>query len=123
MSRGDVTAGQRYAVAGWFAVAAAAFSATAAGADAASTTDATVPVKLQSANAAKFEAFVRQVGLDMSSVPAELRREWANAPRVGIDDCAIPGTHAGHGHGHGHGPDGAEQAFNDSGAAEHRPKR
>jgi len=96
------------AVAGWLVLAAAAFSATVAGADAGSTTGATAAAQPQPAKTAKFEAFVKQVGLDMSSVPVELRREWASAPRVGIDDCGVPGTHAGHSHGPDRGGKGIE---------------
>lgn len=73
---------------------------------------ATVPVQPQSADAAKFEAFVREVGIDMTTVPIAIRRQWASAPRVGIDDCAIPGTHEGH----GHGSDRVEQAVKHPGA-------
>jgi len=60
---------------------------------------------------------VKQVGLDMASVPVELRREWASAPRVGIDDCGVPGTHAGH----SHGPDRGESAIKASSAGPTRP--
>jgi len=104
------------AVAGWL-VLAAAFSATVAGADSGSTTGATAAVQPLPAKTAKFEAFVKQVGLDMASVPVELRREWASAPRVGIDDCGVPGTHAGH----SHGRDRGESAVQASSADPTRP--
>jgi len=124
MSRGPVVAGRerpaiavRPRVAAAWLVLAAAFAA-AARADVGSATGASVPVQPQSVKTAKFEAFVRQVGLDMSSVPAELRSEWSKAPRVGIDDC-ISGSHAGH----GHGPDGAERAVGQAGAVEARSDR
>jgi len=67
-----------------------------------------------SADTAAFETFVRAVGIDMAAVPVEVRREWANAPKPGINDCGIPGTHAGHSHGKGSG----EQAAEDPGAGE-----
>jgi hypothetical protein len=62
-------------------------------------TGAAVPAPSQSVNTAEFEAFVREVGIDMAAVPFEVRREWASAPQVIIDDCSNPGAHAGHGHG------------------------
>jgi len=58
-------------------------------------TDDTKPAQPQSANGERLEAFAQQVGIDMAEVPIEIRREWASAPRLEIDDCAIPGTHAG----------------------------
>jgi len=60
---------------------------------------AAAPVQSQSVDTAEFEAFVREVGIDMAAVPFEVRREWASAPQVIIDDCSNPGAHAGHGHG------------------------
>jgi len=54
----------------------------------------------QPVDTARFDGFVREVGIDISSVPGELRREWASAPRVGVDDCGtIPGATGEHGHG------------------------
>ena len=68
-------------------------------ADEVSMTGAAAPAPSQSVNTAEFEAFVREVGIDMAAVPFEVRREWASAPQVIIDDCSNPGAHAGHGHG------------------------
>ena len=67
----------------------------------------------------EFDAFVKKVGIDMSALPAELSREWSEAPRVGIDDCSIHGAHAEH----GHGPAGDEPAVKQAGAAETRYDR
>jgi len=64
-----------------------------------SMTDAAAPAQSPSVNTAEFEAFVREVGIDMAAVPFEVRSEWASAPQVIIDDCSNPGAHAGHGHG------------------------
>jgi len=85
-------------VLGLLALAVPAFAATAV-ADDGATTGATAPAQPPLANTAAFEAFVREVGIDMATVPAEVRREWARAPKLGISDCGIPGTHAGHSHG------------------------
>jgi len=68
-------------------------------ADEVSMTGAAAPMPSQSVNTAEFEAFVREVGIDMAAVPFEVRSEWASAPQVIIDDCSNPGAHAGHGHG------------------------
>ena len=106
------------AIAGWLVLAATALSATAS-ADPGTTTGAMAPVQPQTAKASKFEAFVRQVGIDMTTVPIAVRREWAGAPRLIIDDCGIPGTHAGH----SHGPGGGEEAVNKTPAGEARPAR
>jgi hypothetical protein len=86
------------AVAGMITLAAIASIATAI-ADEVSMTGAVAPAQSQSVNTAEFEAFVREVGIDMAAVPFEVRREWASAPQVIIDDCSNPGAHAGHGHG------------------------
>ena len=100
-------------VLGWLALAVPGFTATAI-ADDGSTAGATAPAQPPSADTAAFETFVREVGIDMATVPAEVRREWANAPKLGITDCGIPGTHAGH----SHGKDSGEQAAEDPGAGE-----
>lgn len=100
-------------VLGWLALAVPGFTATAI-ADDGSTTGATAPAQPPSADTAAFETFVREVGIDMATVPVEVRREWANAPKLGITDCGIPGTHAGH----SHGKDSGEQAAEDPGAGE-----
>ena len=86
------------AIAGMITLVATASIATAIAGEV-SMTGATVPVPSQSVNTAEFEAFVREVGIDMAAVPFEVRREWASAPQVIIDDCSNPGAHAGHGHG------------------------
>jgi len=86
------------AIAGMITLVATASLATAT-ADEVSMTGAAAPVPSQSVNTAEFEAFVREVGIDMAAVPFEVRREWASAPQVIIDDCSNPGAHAGHGHG------------------------
>jgi len=67
----------------------------------------------------EFDAFVKKVGIDMSRLATELRREWFEAPRVGIDDCSIHGAHAEH----GHGPAGDEPAVKQAGAVETRSDR
>jgi len=85
-------------------------------ADDGSTTRAATRVQTQVVDTTKFEAFVREVGLDMSSLPAELRRQWSEAPRAGIDDCSISGDHAGH----IHGPARGEKAVKHPDAVEHR---
>ena len=100
-------------VLGWFALAVPAFAATAV-ADDGSTTGATAPAQPPLANTAAFENFVRVVGIDMATVPAEVRREWASAPKLGISDCGIPGTHAGH----SQGKDSGEQAAENPGEGE-----
>jgi len=109
---------QPRAIAGCFVLAATALSATAS-ADPGSTAGAAVPAQSRSAKTAKFEDFVRQVGIDMTTVPIAVRRDWASAPRLIIDDCGIPGTHAGH----SHAPDRGEQAVNQAGAGEVRSDR
>jgi len=103
---------QPRAVAGWWfcVLAATAFSATAS-ADPGSATGATVPGQPRSVKTAKFEDFVRQVGIDMTTVPIAVRHEWAGAPKLIIDDCGIAGTHAGH----SHGPNRDEQAVRQAG--------
>lgn len=110
---------QPCAVAGWFCVLAATAFSAAASADPGPATGATVPGQPQPAKTAKFEDFVRQVGIDMTTVPIAVRRDWASAPRLIIDDCGIPGTHAGH----SHAPDRGEQAVNQAGAGEVRSDR
>lgn len=97
------------AIAGWFVLAATALSATAS-ADPGTTPGAMVPVQPQTAKASKFEAFVRQVGIDMTTVPIAVRHEWAGAPKLIIDDCGIAGTHAGHSHDPSHGEQAVRQA-------------
>ncbi len=77
-------------------------------------TGAVAPGQSPSVNTAEFEAFVREVGIDMAAVPFEVRREWASAPQVIIDDCSNPGAHAGH----GHGAQQSEQAVEHSHAVE-----
>ena len=57
-----------------------------------------IDVDSQPAEAAEFEIFVRRVGIDITTVPAEIRRQWSSAPRVSLDDCGIPGTQLGHSH-------------------------
>jgi len=100
-------------VLGWLALAVPGFAATAI-ADDGSATGATAPAQPPSADTAAFETFVREVGIDMATVPVVVRREWANAPKLGITDCGIPGTHAGH----SQGKDSGEQAAEDPGAGE-----
>ena len=80
-------------------------------------TGAVEPAPSPSVNTAEFEAFVREVGIDMAAVPFEVRREWASAPQVIIDDCSNPGAHAGH----GHGAPQIEQAVEHSGAVGQSP--
>jgi len=101
---------QPRAVAGWFCVLAATAASGAASADPGSATGATVPGQPQSVKTAKFEDFVRQVGIDMTTVPIAVRHEWASAPKLIIDDCGIAGTHAGHSHGPGRGEQTVKQA-------------
>lgn len=58
-----------------------------------------VSVASQPAKASNLDMFVLEVGIDMSTVPTEIRSQWASGPRVGLDDCGMPGTHAAHHHG------------------------
>jgi len=60
-------------------------------------------VASQPVKASHFDMFVRQVGIDMATVPTEIRSQWASGPRVGLDDCGMPGNHAGHHHGDSNG--------------------
>jgi len=112
--RAVTAARTRVVVAAWLAVAATGLAETAAADDGPAPDADRVPAQQGHADAAQFEAFVREVGIDMTSVPAEVRREWASAPSLIIDDCGIPGTHAGH----SHDGDRGDQAVMDSGASE-----
>ena len=117
MSRVSMLPSRARAVAGCLVLAAAlAATATACGRTA---TGDPKPAQPESANGEGFEAFVREVGIDMAAVPIAVRREWASAPRLKIDDCAIPGTHAGH----AHDPDRGEQAVEHPGTVERRSDR
>ena len=58
-----------------------------------------IEVSSQPAAGVEFDIFVRRVGIDITTVPAEIRHQWSSAPRVSLDDCGIPGTHIGHSHG------------------------
>jgi len=93
-----VTAARTSVVAAWLAMGATGFAATAAADDGPAPDAHQVRAQQGPANAEQFEAFVREVGIDMTSVPVEVRREWASAPQIIINDCGIPGTHAGHSH-------------------------
>jgi len=86
------------AVGGALLLAVTALAATATGC-ASSGTAAAVPVPPQPASTERFEAFVKEVGIDLAEVPAAVRGEWASAPQIIIDDCGIPGAHEPHGHG------------------------
>jgi len=94
--RGTMVARNR-AIAGCLVLAVAALAATAIW-NSVSSSGAAEAMQPRPANTDKFEAFVQQVGIDMAAVPVEVRREWANAPRIIIDDCGIPGAHEPHGH-------------------------
>lgn len=107
-------AARRPVAAAGLVLAAAAF-AVAAGADVGSATGATISAQPQPVDTSRFEAFVAQVGLDVATIPVEMRREWAKSPRIGIDDCANGGGHAEH----EHGPDPGEQAVERSEAVGH----
>jgi len=61
-----------------------------------------ITVASQSPEESNFDEFVRQVGIDMATVPTEIRGQWASGPRAGLDDCGGPVTHAGHPHGDGY---------------------
>ena len=98
MSRGDIQAAgvmRIRAVAGCLVLAATAVAATAV-ADDDSTKAAAPPARTEAVDTARFEAFVQEVGIDISALPFAVRSEWARAPRLDIDDCAVPGRHAGH---------------------------
>jgi len=92
MSRGAMKA-RGGAVAAFLVAAVLAATTTACGP---SGKGAAASAETRAADAQSFEAFVQQVGIDMSEVPIAVRREWASAPKLGIDDCAVPGTHEGH---------------------------
>jgi len=88
------------AVAGCLFLVAGAIASTTAVASDQGTTGATAPVQSRSTKTAKFDSFVRQVGIDISTAPFEVRNQLSNGSRLVIDDCAThPPEHV-----HVHGP-------------------
>jgi hypothetical protein len=96
-----VIAVQIRAVAGCLFLVAGTIAATSAVASDQGTTGATAPVQSGSTKTAKFDSFVRQVGINMSTAPFEVRNQLSKGSRLVVDDCA---THAPD-HAHAHGPD------------------